>query len=522
MLLAIYLRAVCPPTDGDPLSYHITVAIRYLNAHRFVYLPTLTYTNWPVGEQMLFALLLGLHRESPVAIVQFLFGILGFGVVYLFGRRLGGPFTGTLAVVLLMAYDNYLTQMCMAYIDVGLTTFTLLATYALYRSLSFAAPDRNSSASDAAPKPEIREPDPERNSSEQSRWQMLAAIFAGLAVTTKLTGLWTIASLLALSLLIYRRTGYKPILPSLLKFAVVAGLVATPWFIKTWVLTGNPIYPMLYRVFGGAEWTPEGLNKFTFGHMIWNTPPGMQPTPQVLFYSHLFNCVVGGALCLIVLWRTRRSEVAIPVGMAALFTFCICFANYFHPRFLMPIIPLACVGIAYMFRFREKWLALPAGAVAVLLTLSLNARLQPHLTAAWPVATGQISRQDYLRAKMPDYPVTEYANAHIPSNTRILIGTYANNLAYYDAEALWPEWWEQDSIHYETQERLEADLRRLGVDYLVLDPTFPDWCDRSHSCRERKEREPQALEELVRRRGEKLFEARGHTLYRLVWTKPHP
>src|ERR1700722_15923778 len=100
---------------------------------------------------------------------------------------------------------------------------------------------------------------------------------------------------------------------------------------------------------------------------------------------------------------------------------------------------------------------------------------------------------------MPYYAVTVYANQHIPAGERVLIGTYANNLAYYDAEALWPEWWEQDSIHYDSQPRLEADLRRLNVNYLGLDPDFPDWCDKSHSCRMRKEREPVALSELARR-----------------------
>jgi hypothetical protein len=461
---------------------------------------------------MLFALLLGLHRDSPVAIVQFLFGLLCFAVVFLFGRRLGGAFTGAIAIVLLMAFglvqNEFFSEMCMAYIDIGLTAFTLLATFTFYLGY------RESNATEAVVL--------EENVAVR-QWLLLAALFAGLATTVKLTGVWVIVSLLFLMLLLlWRKRGMK-CLPFLLRFGGIASLVAAPWFVKTWLLTGNPFYPMLFRIFGGIEWTSEGLSKFTHGNMIWNTPPGMQPTPQVLLYSHLFNAVMGSLICLLTIWRTRRSPVAIPARMAATFTACICITTFFHTRFIMPIAPLALLGIAFMLRDRERSLALPAGILALFFAFPLSTRYAPPIPTAFRVATGITSRTEYMRAEMPDYAVTEAANRLVPREARILIGTYANNLAYYDAEALWPEWWLQDSIHYETRDRLETDLRRLGVNYLVLDPEFPDWCERSHSCRERKEREPVALTELAKQRGEKLFEANGHTLYRLHWDQePHP
>jgi len=532
-MLLLFLHALCPAVDGDPLSYHITVAVRYLNAHRFVYLPTLTYTNWPVGAQMLFALLLGLHRDSPVAIVHFLAGLLCFWTVLLFGRRLGGGFAGGVAVVLLMAYTTLVLQMCMAFIDVALTCFTLLAVFMLY--LAYQDSEVSFAESGALSEPDKAGEAKHALTPGSASWERLSALFAGLAMTTKLTGLWTIATLLLLMWLLSRRAARASrssqqagtpsraetlgLLARLCRFGAIALLVVTPWLLKSWVLTGNPVYPLLYRVFGGIEWSEAGSRNFTFGHMIWNTPPGMQPTPGVLFYAHLFNAVVGSLVCVATLWGTRRSKVAVPAGAAATFTACICIANYFHPRFLMPALPLVLLCLAYLLRRKEQTLALPLGFLAIVLAISLNSRLFPRLSTTLQVATGLTSRTDYLLASTPDYAVTLKANAIVPPTARILIGTYANNLAYYDAEALWPEWWEQDSIHYESQARLEADLKRIGVDYLVLDPDFPDWCDYSHSCRARKQREPVALTELVQRRGEKLFEANGHTLYRLHWQR---
>src|SRR5262249_10060163 len=161
----------------------------------------------------------------------------------------------------------------------------------------------------------------------------------------------------------------------------------------------------------------------------------------------------------------------VPAGFAATFTFCICIGNYFHPRFLMPIIPLVFLCLAYRLRLREKEMGLPTAILAILLAIVLNAHITPNLPKTLRVAPGISAPTDFLRAEMPDYAVTEFAGSwmedsnsgHVPANERILVGTYANNLAYYQAEALWPEWWEQDSIHYENQEVLEKDLRRLGV-----------------------------------------------------------
>jgi len=47
---------------------------------------------------------------------------------------------------------------------------------------------------------------------------------------------------------------------------VVALVVASPWFIRNAVNTGNPTYPLLYGVFGGSSWSPEQEAKFSVHH----------------------------------------------------------------------------------------------------------------------------------------------------------------------------------------------------------------------------------------------------------------
>jgi hypothetical protein len=46
----------------------------------------------------------------------------------------------------------------------------------------------------------------------------------------------------------------------------VALLVASPWLVRNAVNTGNPTYPLLYRVFDGRNWTPQQDAKFEKAH----------------------------------------------------------------------------------------------------------------------------------------------------------------------------------------------------------------------------------------------------------------
>lgn len=501
-LLALYARALCPPSYGDALSYHLSASLRYLQAGRFIYLPTLTPTNWPVGVEMLYSWLMALNPASPVAIVQFFYGLLTLAALYLFARRMGGTFAGYVAIGLLMLLDGFSSggfwdQMTLAIVDAGMTVFTTLAILALHRAT--ITKDRE----------------------EEAQWNRLSALCIGLAATTKLTGIWAILALLLLRVLLDRRGKRTDWLPRALGYGLIAALVALPYFLKSWVLTGNPLYPMGYAIFGGREWTPQGWPTYKRAHMILNTPPGMSPTPGVLLLSHAVIAAIGIAIGGWMVWATRRSRFAVPAGAAGIFLACVCVGNYFLPRFLMPILPALIVWWASNFRGRERVYAPILCLIALVVTGKMvRGRPNPPLGLAVSVALGRTSQEAFLRSQVPDYPVAEYANAHLPANACILVGTYDYNLIFYHALALWPDRWLQDSLHYKAQARLEADLKRLGVTHLVLNPTYPDHCPQSHYCRQRMEEEPTALAQVAQAHGEKLFSANGNTLYALHWEAP--
>ena len=498
LLTTIFLRSLLPAIDGDVSSYHLPSVMRYMQAGGFIYLPTLTPTNWPLALQLLYAPLLAFHPEAPTSTLLYLCGILTLGVMALWAHRLIGKHgaIGAIGLYLVIdgfSYQGFWYQMSSSMIDLGLTLFTTCAVYSLYRA-----------------KAGSRE--------EEADWVRLSAVFAGLAGTTKLTGIWVIASLcLVLCVVLYReRISIAHILKSVFRYAGTALCFVLPWFIKTWVLTGNPLYPMFYRLFGGREWTAEGWALYQRSHLIWNTPAGMMPTPQVLAQTHLKIAAVGTLLGLLLMVSSRKKPYAVPAMFASAFLICISVGNFFHLRFLMPAFPSIMVCLACLFlRFPKFYsVVLPLLSLFVVLQKAVipTARFAP---TALEMVTKLETRREAFRAS-DQFDMAEYINSKLSSEARVLLGCYDYAPLLYHVEGLWPEL--QDSIHYDSHVRLTADLKRLNVQYLLLNPTYPDWCSGSHSCRERLAREIPPLMEVAQKYGSPLHTAKGFTLYRLNFT----
>ncbi|HEX6386223.1 MAG TPA: hypothetical protein VF177_16245, partial [Anaerolineae bacterium] len=79
---------------------------------------------------------------------------------------------------------------------------------------------------------------------------ILAGTLCGLAMGLKYTSFVAPLVLAGMIAWQYRASLLGTVRPLLL-FALPAALVASPWYIKNWVFTGNPIYPF---VFGGLFW----------------------------------------------------------------------------------------------------------------------------------------------------------------------------------------------------------------------------------------------------------------------------
>ncbi|MEP6757384.1 MAG: glycosyltransferase family 39 protein [Chthonomonadales bacterium] len=494
ILLALtLLRAVCPITDDDGLSYHLAAAVRMVDAHQFTYLPTLTYTNWPMGVESQFAFMLGLSGDAPVGIIQFLFATLTLLLVMLIARRIAGPTAGWAAGMLMLTYKVFWEEAVAAHVDLGTALFATAASFAAREFL-------------------IKRDRP---------MLILTALFAGLAATSKLNGIWVIFSVAAVIWFGLRESAEPPPFREkarvTLQFLVVAGLVVTPWFIKTWVITGNPFYPMFYNIFHGLEWTSTGWARIQYYFLLMNTPPGVAPTVNNLRLARL---ALAGAMALIAygVYRiSRKSEGSAPGRMAVGFATLVFAGSGYNLRFLLASYPAAMFCGALNFKNGGRFAKVFVLVLLVALTYRVGGKgLDPKLPTALRVAFGQMSTDDYLHEMLPDYGTVRYANSVLKPTDCVLVGTWEESTAHYRPLAIRANYWLQDSVHYETDARLDADLARLHVTHLALKPMEEEWCRKSSVCNGRMETETAALIRLAARRGKKLYSENNVTLYELT------
>lgn len=231
-LLMIFpgVKALAPSdtTDWDTLAYHFAVPKIWLEQGSAVYIPTIHHSNFPFLVDALF--MVGLTGAEWVAKMVTV-ALFGFGCLWLFGvsRRWFGPEPASVATVSFAATPLVLWSAGTGYIDLPHGLFASIALIAV--------------AELVAGRGERRE-----------HW-VIAGLALGAAMASKFTGLqMALALLVVLGCAVVSR---RLVSRDRRHFAValsLALLVASPWYVRNVINTGNPVYPFFYGVLGGRDW----------------------------------------------------------------------------------------------------------------------------------------------------------------------------------------------------------------------------------------------------------------------------
>jgi 4-amino-4-deoxy-L-arabinose transferase-like glycosyltransferase len=226
-LCFIPLVAVLAPSDArdwDTLAYHLAVPKLWLESGQIDYVPGIHQSNFPFVAELV--ALHGVAWGGQTGGKAFSLAWLVFGAFFVFGsaRRRSSEGPAWVAVLAFLSVPVVLWESGTAYIDVPHGLFAGLA-------VAFAADWLLGGDRDRA-------------------W--LAGAGLGLAMATKHTGIQVALALILAGAWVSWRA--KTPIRSWMGPAVVALAFASPWWLKSWTMTGNPVFPFLYEVFGGRDW----------------------------------------------------------------------------------------------------------------------------------------------------------------------------------------------------------------------------------------------------------------------------
>lgn len=497
--LAMLLCFVPPTiqTEWDSLSYHLAVPKLYWMEGRIHYIPFTHHAQFPMTAQMLYLLGLGLTNLKSAAVAKlfhWLFFVLCQLTLLCWGTAVKQRSLrlGLIAAVFFASLPIAFFEATTAYVDLALTAYGLLCLFAIARFHS--------------------QPD--------GRWLVLAGIFAGAAAGTKYTGLLLIGLLLPLGIWAIKRVG-EPRWGHLALGTFLALLIASPWYVKNWLWTGNPVFPFAYGIFGGRNWTKDmaqtyttsnrefggsrdiltflampfnlALNEIRFGQCArkWlgsckqQGECGMQWKCGKFDNQDLPTLGIGVlplALAPIAVLTTAFEGLPFAVSapiLAMLGWFAWWFMEAQYLRYLLPALGCLAVSVGWG---TSKWLRLRIlTATVTRVTISVGL-VYAMVVALWqsttltplPVAVGLISNEDFLRTVEPTYQVAEFVNRALPR--KAIIATYGFPLGYYfERRYFWADEGHNRLIRYKElrgAEDLMAEWQRLGVTHVVIDWRF--------------------------------------------------
>ncbi len=241
MGLALF-KALLPPNDWDGLFYHLKGPKLYLETGQIVGGIDIPHLNFPFLFEMLFLLAMGLRSDVAAKLLHFVFIFLLGGLVYTIARDRLQLKQGWTALLFLFSMPMILTLGTQAYNDLALAFYQVAALLAL-----FNWQDKASSSSRSVT--EAKEVGPEKQPGHAS-WLVLSGALCGLAMGLKYTSFVTPLTLAILVGWDFRKAWRAGIRPLLL-IATPAAILALPWYLKSLLFTGNPVYPFL---FGGQFW----------------------------------------------------------------------------------------------------------------------------------------------------------------------------------------------------------------------------------------------------------------------------
>jgi len=251
-LIITFYITLAPTTAWDGLAYHYPLPYLWLKSHSFYNIPTIIYSNFPSSAELIF--LLGFAANSDIAAnhLTWFAGFLCILYLFYFGNRYFTPETALAAGIIFYSYPIiYVEELQGGYIDLFQVFYIFAALDLLYEWIS-----------------------------TRTRFSiLLAAAFMGFTLCIKHSGYFTFIFFLSylIVILIKSKLNRAHSIIDLILFIIIPLLFPLGWYIKSYIYTGNPIYPFLYHAFGGTCSTAPDI-------MYWANPKVTMGFFQTIFY----------------------------------------------------------------------------------------------------------------------------------------------------------------------------------------------------------------------------------------------
>jgi hypothetical protein len=488
-----FIAALAPPTAKDTLLYHFAVPKAFIAQDSNAFIEGNIASYLALGTEMhsVWAMLVaGLEdrseAEAAAGALVWMFFPLGLAAIFGWAREIDVSRRWALiAVLMVAAVPSAYHVAASAYIDLALALYVTLAIYSLtrwWRTL-------------------------------ENGWLVLIAVFLGAALSAKMTTIVVIAAFGLIVLLRVRKAkesepdNIVKILASGFAALVLAALIASPWYLRTWQQTDSPVFPFYLSIWPAEApgWDVERSNLFQamnsqYGRVTntpadyllapWSVSVKAQPEDARLFDGVLgVTFLIGLPLLIFGLWKFDLPvEIKVGVGVAAVVFLFWLFSSQ-QLRYLLPILPMLAIGIAASGeKIAERRRPLYLAATYSIIIAAVCGLLT---TFAWFLQKAPLrvvldgeNRDQYLTKNLDYYPYYQALNTTTAPDAKVWLINMRRDTYNLDrpvfSDYLFEDWtlrkmvWESRSV-----QELKAKAAAMGASYMLTRHDFLFDYDRS-------------------------------------------
>ena len=466
-LLACMMLVLTPEIGKDALIYRIGVPKLFLEHHGIYFIPGNIFVSYPFFNEMLYTWGLSLGGEILPKGTHFAIAVFILFTMWKFGRRYVQKNNFELLPLLIFfTIPSVFQNAHVAYCDLTLAFYTFVAIYAYLNWYN----------------------------TQENLWIILCGVFSGVAMSTKYAGLYLPISgcfgvLWGCRQKKISNSKAVRLFSQYVLFTLIAG---APFYLKNWITTGNPLYPLFYEIFGGRGWSAEQAGYYdTF---IRNLGMGRDLVDYLLlpwnlsFYakinSPIFDGLIGPVFILVLPFAIGMRKVAIEmkiVWVYCILAFCFWASSAQQIRYLIPLFPFLAIMVSLTISYyRNNKIIFTLLSVFIVSGLAFNGyhiindfrRIRPL-----GVLTGHEDKNAFLTRMIPSYEIIRHVNTQLPEKSYVFT-IYMKNLTYlYNRPFYSDSMFESYTIetilnNSKTPEDVRLALKRKGFTHILYDINY--------------------------------------------------
>jgi hypothetical protein len=462
VIFLLLLLASVPPTSRDALTHHLYVPKLYIQHGSIYEIPEIAFSYYPMLLDLLYMVPLSFGNDIIPKYIHFCFALFTAWLIFDYLKNRLNKNWGIVGALFFLSLPIIVKLSITVYVDLGLMAFSTASMLMLFKWAE----------------------------NKKIRYLIYAGIFCGLAASTKYNGLITIFLLTLFTPIIYSRAtvgtrkhssfnaiGYGAV------FITCALLTFSPWLVRNYKWTGNPIYPLYNSVFQNfspqtageqpTEIAPPGEKTKEIAKQLTSRSSNVLADRKVLYHETWWQAMLlpvrfffegqdddpryfDGKLNPFLFFlpffafflfrypKNVKLEQYALLSFAWLYFLFAFFQGTLRIRYIVPSLPaliiLATYGMHNLSQrlrgknFTNKKYLHTIIMVCILIPLFLynSFYIADQFLTIQPLSylTGKVSRDEFITKFRSEYPIQQYANEHMIKGDKIL-AIYVGNRGYF-------------------------------------------------------------------------------------------